>query len=175
MNKVHCDTILDLIPLVKDNIASESSRILVEEHIKTCESCKKIYINEKSLDIEVNDIVITKKFKKQLIYIVCIIMLLGTILGMMITHSMNMFYNILIIPTIGGLSFLVLRKKSFIFPNILFVFTFIWQFVQLALTDGFKIYILQSAFFYACIYAFFCIIGVLIAWLLEYAFKKEDL
>ena len=35
-----CDVILDLIPLVKDEVASEASISLVNEHLKICENCR---------------------------------------------------------------------------------------------------------------------------------------
>ena len=38
--KISCDVILDLIPLVKDGVASDDSSTIVKEHIKNCESCR---------------------------------------------------------------------------------------------------------------------------------------
>ncbi|MBU5485202.1 zf-HC2 domain-containing protein [Clostridium sp. MSJ-11] len=38
--KISCDVIRDLLPLYYDNICSEESRKLVNEHIETCEKCK---------------------------------------------------------------------------------------------------------------------------------------
>lgn len=38
-----CEIVQDLIPLVADQIASEASREMVEEHIKGCEECNKVY------------------------------------------------------------------------------------------------------------------------------------
>lgn len=40
--KIDCDVIKDLLPLYVENIASEASRNLVEEHCRSCESCKKV-------------------------------------------------------------------------------------------------------------------------------------
>ena len=40
-----CDVIQDLIPLYYDEVASEGSRILVDEHIKTCTDCQKMLEN----------------------------------------------------------------------------------------------------------------------------------
>lgn len=37
------DTIQDLMPLVKDNVASEASIHLVYEHLKNCESCQEAF------------------------------------------------------------------------------------------------------------------------------------
>lgn len=41
MNKDTCDIVKDLLPLYIDDILSDSSRVLVEEHIKTCPKCRK--------------------------------------------------------------------------------------------------------------------------------------
>jgi len=41
VNKITCDMCKDLMPLVKDGIASEDSRLAVTEHLKECEDCKK--------------------------------------------------------------------------------------------------------------------------------------
>ncbi|MEW9095514.1 MAG: zf-HC2 domain-containing protein [Clostridiaceae bacterium] len=38
--KISCDVIRDLLPLYYDNICSEESRKLVNEHIETCEKCR---------------------------------------------------------------------------------------------------------------------------------------
>ncbi len=39
--KITCDVIKDLLPLYTENISSDDTRILVEEHIVSCESCKR--------------------------------------------------------------------------------------------------------------------------------------
>lgn len=41
MEKLSCDIIQDLIPSYLDNICSDASRQCVEEHIETCEKCRK--------------------------------------------------------------------------------------------------------------------------------------
>ena len=38
-----CEIIKDLIPLCSEGLCSEESRIAVEEHIKTCETCRLLY------------------------------------------------------------------------------------------------------------------------------------
>lgn len=37
---VKCEIIQDLLPLYVDNVCSDSSREMIEEHIRTCESCR---------------------------------------------------------------------------------------------------------------------------------------
>ena len=41
--KITCDVIRDLMILCEDDVCSEDSRRLIEEHISECEECRKIY------------------------------------------------------------------------------------------------------------------------------------
>lgn len=40
-NKINCNVIGDLLPLYVDEVLSEDSRAIVEEHLSSCESCRK--------------------------------------------------------------------------------------------------------------------------------------
>jgi|GEM_PF-1855123 Predicted integral membrane protein len=51
--KIRCDVIQDLLPLYVEDMASEGSRELVEEHIKDCDDCSHILNKIKQPDIEV--------------------------------------------------------------------------------------------------------------------------
>lgn len=42
-NKVSCDVIKDLLPLYVDDVCSEASRQLLEEHLAGCEACQAYY------------------------------------------------------------------------------------------------------------------------------------
>lgn len=41
--KITCDVFYDLMPLVKDGVASEQSCELLKEHRKECENCRKLF------------------------------------------------------------------------------------------------------------------------------------
>ena len=41
MKDISCDVIRDLIPLYIDDICSEQSKRLIEDHIDECENCRK--------------------------------------------------------------------------------------------------------------------------------------
>ena len=43
MNTISCDICMDLIPLVRDGVASADSAAAVEEHLKTCPACRKAF------------------------------------------------------------------------------------------------------------------------------------
>ena len=40
MKNITCDIIEDLLPLYHDNVCSNDSKIIVEEHLKNCPQCK---------------------------------------------------------------------------------------------------------------------------------------
>lgn len=40
MNKISCEVIKDLLPLYKDDVCSEKSKDLIEEHLPECEDCR---------------------------------------------------------------------------------------------------------------------------------------
>ena len=39
MNKLPCEVIQDLIPLYVDGVCSAKSKLYIEEHLKSCETC----------------------------------------------------------------------------------------------------------------------------------------
>jgi rubrerythrin len=45
MQKQSCDIVSDLIPLYVDGVCSEESCEFIEEHIRVCQSCKKLLEN----------------------------------------------------------------------------------------------------------------------------------
>ena len=56
--KYSCDLISDLLPLYKDEICSEASRKIIEEHLAECPDCKKM-LNS------LNDVTIDEKIVKE--------------------------------------------------------------------------------------------------------------
>ena len=69
MNKISCNTCLDLMPLVKDGVSSKDSKKLVEEHLLECEDCKNIYSEFKHMeveDLEIDNDKVLGKIKKKL-------------------------------------------------------------------------------------------------------------
>ena len=179
MNEISCNVCMDLIPLVKDGVASDDSCLLVEEHIINCSTCKSIYMSEIQIELQMDDKVVVGKIKKQITYFLFVFLLIGAVFGMMITDSMDMFYNALIMPMIGGIGYVLLKKKSYVLPFSLFGFCTVWTVVKEILSGNLSYGssvqdILIQSIFYSTIYAFFSIIGIVIAWLLTYAFRRES-
>ena len=130
MNKIPCNTCLDLIPLVKDGVSSEDSKILVEEHIQECEECRKLYYETKQMEIEsleIDNHKIIGKIKNKLYSLAGLMLILGSIVGVNLSNSQNIFYNFLIMPLLGGVAYLAFGKKAYMASIVIFLISFIYQ------------------------------------------------
>jgi len=58
--RITCEIIKDLLPLYHDNVCSEDSRKLIEEHLSTCERCRG---ELKQIDIEIKAVKNTEDVK----------------------------------------------------------------------------------------------------------------
>ena len=63
--KYNCDLISDLLPLYKDDICSEATKKIVEEHLGECPSCRKMFadMSDVTIDEKIADI---DKIRRQL-------------------------------------------------------------------------------------------------------------
>ncbi len=180
MNKkinISCDVCLDLIPLVRDKVASEDSNGLVYEHIDKCDSCKAEFAYTDNNQDIIDDKKIIHSIRKSLFLTALIFIACGALLGVYLSNSMNMFYNFLIMPIVGGSGYLILKKKWVWTPLWIFILSYVWLFIQNAfegmLSSGFTVETLYIPLFYSGIYAGLTILGVVIVALLKYAFRKE--
>ena len=109
---VSCEVILDLIPLVKDNVASEDSIELVGEHLKSCESCKLEFENY-ALPIpkEIDDKRVVSSIKKKLLLITSALLFIGASIGMAINGkaSSNLVPALFAIIGIVSIGILILK------------------------------------------------------------------
>lgn len=176
MKKISCDVCMDLIPLVKDNIASNDSKNLVLEHIEQCEQCKSIYHGEIPPDTTIiNDKKILKKIKINFFSFILFFLVAGSLLGIGFSLTQNMFYNIVIMPILGGLSYILFKKRTFVFPLILFILSYV-EMIILTMVQSEGSIDMQSIFSVipiCIIYFLLCYMGIFIANLLDYAFRKE--
>lgn len=180
MNKISCDVCMDLMPLVKDGVASEDSTFLVEDHITSCISCQEMYHSIPTMNIRMddsNDQNIMKKMKKYMFATMLIIMIAGTLYGTALTNGMNMIYNIIIMPIVGALAYLVLGKRVYYGVIGLFIVSASWTVIQLLLDGSLQHSSLVEIILMSClwplIYMIFYSIGIAIAALLKFAFQKE--
>ncbi len=178
--KLPCGVILDLIPLVKDGVASEESENIVKEHIKTCDSCKNEFEMFESVHIQqqfIKDEKILSAIKRSIFITRIAVLVVGAVIGIGLTGTMGMFYNFMIMPVIGIISFITLKGKSYITLISIFVLTYLWQIITLIIETKGEIgwWILQTGLaVYSLIYTGLVALGIVIAMLLGFAFKKED-
>ena len=164
------------MPLVKDGIASEDSKRIVNEHISECEICKSDFETIQDLKLEsspIQDKKIIFAMKRSIFLMQMTILVIGAIVGVALSNSMGMFYNFLIMPIIGGISFWAFKTKWHFTPLIIFLLSYIWQIIDLSLSEGFMWGILYGSLFLSLIYGCLVAIGAVIVMLLKFAFEKE--
>ncbi len=173
MNNISCDVIRDLIPLVRDDIASEDSAAIVSEHIKHCEECRRIFGSEEKIKTSSD---ITKAFGKllgRLRVSAAMVMMFGIFYGLSFTATNMIFYNTVIMPAIGALGYMIFGWKVVInIPVLLFVTHFITNFT--GTLTGSEHLMLMELVMWTAIYSAFALLGALIMGLLHFAFKKEE-
>lgn len=174
MNKISCDICKDLIPLVKDGIASADSCFAVKEHMEECVTCKKLYESEITAPSEPNvDLELELgKLKRKLQIFSVMLMMFGAFFGLSLTASEEMFYNSLIMPVIGALGYVIFRWKAiYQIPVLLLIMQLLIN--CFGMVRGMEIMPVMGVVTWVAIYTIFVEIGVLVAGLLHFAFRKE--
>ncbi len=173
MYKISCDICMDLMPLVKDEVASSDSKIAVEQHIKTCDACRELY--GEGIAFESVDSKIVSKIKKHLMAVSMAVIALGILFGISLSSDRFMFYNILIMPLIGGISYMSLKKRSLNVCLLVFGVVYIrWVYHSFGhALQGDYILAFLPPFWWALIYFALTALGVLIAALLHFGFRRE--
>lgn len=175
---ISCNVCQDLIPLVLDQVASEDSIELVNRHIADCETCRNCYGNPMNVEPPTqlpDDQRIIKKIKKTIYRGIMVLVLIGGLFGIALTNSNNILYNSILMPVVGALSYVVYRKRWYLFWLSLIGITYVWMLISSWIEEGFTSYLFTYPIFFTVIYAILFLIGVVIAALLTYAFQKEDM
>ena len=174
MSKITCDICKDLMPLVKDGIASEDSRLAVAGHVKECEVCKKLY-ESKGTDLEESNPDLEQelgRLKRRIQIFSAMLLMFGVFFGLSLTASQEMFYNSLIMPVIGALGYVLFRWKAvYQVPLLLLIMQLLINFLGLA--RGMEYMAVMEIVIWVGIYSIFVESGVLVAGLLHFAFRRE--
>lgn len=175
--KLSCEVVLDLIPLVKDGVASGDSSEIVNNHIKTCESCRNEFeafegVKDNLYDIKDKKIIFD--IKRSIFITQLIILLAGAIVGVALSNSMGMFYNFLIMPIIGGVGYITLKEKWWLVPILVFILAYLWQFISGVAQGGFVLEVFYHPLFLSSIYTVLVFLGIVICELLHFTFKREE-
>lgn len=176
---VNCDIIKDLIPLVNDDVASEESKKIVNNHCESCSDCRNLLTNKPVYKPKDENII--KALKKSVLTTQLAVVAIGILLGIWFTGSYNALYNFYIMPFVGGLAYFTLRKKSLYVPLLIVVLTELLQllkaipYLKSGIVENLHSLgtILYSALFYSITYAFLSVIGIAISFLLNYAFRRD--
>ena len=177
--EINCNVCLDLMPLVKDKVASDDSEMLVAKHIENCESCKALFSSEEiDREYKVDDRKVISNIKSKIISIGLIILIIGGLLGIYLSNSQGMFYNVLIMPCIGIAGCVLLRKKYYWVPVGIFTLSYLGIIIQSLLEDiewlGRMPELFIMPLFLSIIYTILVGIGTAIGALFGYAFGKES-
>ncbi|MEL7566121.1 MAG: zf-HC2 domain-containing protein [Dehalobacterium sp.] len=84
--RIPCELAEDLMPLVKDGIASESSNRLLNEHISECQACKKLFEEQSYLHDE-DSIPKVRKLKRMLFAAIALLITIGSLIGYFLSSA----------------------------------------------------------------------------------------
>ncbi|MGI6029704.1 MAG: zf-HC2 domain-containing protein [Candidatus Heteroscillospira sp.] len=170
MNELSCEVCRDLMPLVKDGVASEESRKAVEAHLAGCETCRAMFGGE--APPAPNGEMAFQNFRRQLRLFSGMLMVFGIFFGLGLTAGNDMFYNSLIMPVIGAVGYFLFRRRAlYAVPVLLFITHGLTN--LLGLIRGAEHLDIYSLLMWTALYSFFALLGALIAALLHYALRKE--
>ncbi len=177
--EIGCDVCTDLIPLVRDGVASEESRRLVLAHVQRCPVCKHFLEqgedasekaqNEKAA--QADDRKVLAEIQKRLTQHNALRILGAALLGFGVSFSYSkyMFLNIALMPLVGALALYLFPKRWYLVAPVVFALTFVVQMLM-----AFPEFHPPSALFLCVVYTALALLGVLILLLLRFAFGKES-
>lgn len=180
--KKECFIIKDLLPLYTENMVSTETAQYIEEHLHICEECC-TELNELKEGEALNKIKeeadsdtgkpfkkMMKRMNRQFSMFAYTMIMFFIFLGFSFTAGENLMYNSLIMPIVGVFGYYVFRWKAiFKVPLLLLVIdlaVFAFQLVEIGFADTLS---------WTLIYSVFVLIGIAIAFLLHFAFRKENL
>ena len=173
MTKLPCEICRDLIPLVRDGAASPESREAVLAHLEGCPGCRAEWDGGEEMPASDRKR-ISARLRRGLLKTALALVAAGALLGLSLSESIGMFYNFLILPSIGAAGYWALRRKAWLLAPGMAVLAWVWHFIKY-LAEGMEFAEAAAApVYWAVIYGLLCGLGVLIAALLHFAFRKEE-
>lgn len=175
---IPCDTCRDLIPLVLDGAASESSRALVEEHIAHCEGCRAFY-GEGAPIPEPNDEKVLGRMRR---YVLLWLITLAGLLLCTLLMAGGPRQGRFVIPVLAALGALARwwgGRRWYLLPGGMGAFACVWYGLRSvpAGQSELSAWIWQALAFAVLAGVAAALLGLLggaAAALLRYAFAKED-
>lgn len=168
MDEISCGVCRDLLPLVRDGIASEESREAVERHLETCGACRALSAGEPPLPADMEE-AFRKLLRKSRTFSAMALMF-GLVFGLTLTAGSRVFYNSLIMPVAGALGYGVFRwKAAYLVPALLLATHALTNLLGL----GGEVLDVWSLVMWTGIYCLLALTGTVIAGLLHFALRKE--
>lgn len=170
---ISCDMCMDLIPLVRDAIASEDSKSAVLKHIESCEACRILYCEESPAPVPDGKKAAGRLFSRFRTAAVMLLMF-GILFGVSLTAApgVMVFYNFFVMPLLGATGYIIFKwKAAYIVPILIgcsYLLISIFGF-----TDVNTDYIFFDALIWTTIYSLLSLAGAAISGLLHFAFKKD--
>ena len=180
--KTECSVVRDLLPLYVEDMVNPETAQYIKSHLAECAECQAELDSLKEGDgmtaIEkkpVSEVTEAKSFKaimkrmnRQFYSIAYAALIFLIFLGFGWTGGENLMYNSLIMPIVGIFGYYVFRLNAlYKVPILLLIIdTFVCLFKLVDLD-------LYSAFLWTMIYSIFVFVGIAIAFLLHFAFRKE--
>ncbi|MBP1581394.1 MAG: zf-HC2 domain-containing protein [Oscillospiraceae bacterium] len=170
MIKISCEMCMDLIPLVRDGIASPDSCQAVRQHIETCPQCRELFDGTVPPAADNQQALEQLRRKAQLFS--AMLLMFGILFGLGLTSSSGLFYNIIIMPLIGAVGYFIFHWKAlYLVPGLLLGTHLLTN--ALGLIRGVEHLDLPSLLLWNVLYCIFALIGTIIAGLLHFALRKE--
>ena len=180
--KTECSVVRDLLPLYIEDMVSTETAQYINEHLKNCNECQAELANLREgaelSTVEAKPVTrsedakpfkkMMKRMNRQFYSIAYAALIFLIFLGFGWTGGENLMYNSLIMPIVGIFGYYVFRWKAiYKVPILLLIIdTFVCLFKLVDLD-------LYSAFLWTVIYSIFVFVGIAIAFLLHFAFRKE--
>ena len=176
-----CSIIKDLLPLYVEDMVAEETAQFVKEHIEKCPECRaelenlgkptnipRIEANPTEPDTKRSFKKIMQRINRQSYMLSYPIIILFVFLGFSWTGGENLMYNSLLMPIVGIFSYVIFGWRSvYKMPLLLLGIDLFVCISGLVALD------LYSAFIWTLIYSVFVLVGIAIAFLLHFAFRKE--
>jgi len=181
--RTECSIVRDLLPLYVENMVSGESAEYIEEHLKDCDECSAelellrggaescgseqtvAHKEDKAKPFKR----IMKKMNRQFGMLAYSLVIFFVFLGFSWTGGENLMYNSLIMPIVGVFGYCVFGWRAvYKMPVLLLIidaFVCLFGLVELELTE---------VLVWTGIYSIFVFVGIAIAFLLHYAFRKEN-
>ena len=180
--KTECSIVKDLLPLYVENMVGPETAQYIESHLAECPDCQAELdslregaapsVTEKESSPKPDSAKLFKKImnkmNRQFYMLAYSLIIFFIFLGFSWTGGEYLMYNSLIMPIVGIFGYCVFKWKALYKMPILLLITdmFVYLF-KLAELD------LYSTLVWTMIYSIFVFIGIAIAFLLHYAFRKE--